>query len=41
MSTADMLEDLGYVVVEAASAEEAMQLIQSGIEPDLALQLHI
>jgi CheY-like chemotaxis protein len=28
MSTADMLSDFGYVVVEAASAEEALRLIE-------------
>lgn len=41
MSTADMLEDLGYIVVEAASAEEALQLIQSGVEPNLVLTDHL
>lgn len=41
MSTADMLEDLGYLVVEAGSAEEALQLIQSGVEPNLVLTDHL
>ena len=41
MSTADMLIDLGFEVVEAASAEEALQIIQSGLTPDLLVTDHL
>ncbi|MCP3734239.1 PAS domain S-box protein [Sphingomonas sp. RP10(2022)] len=41
MSTADMLVDLGYEVVEASSAEEALALLQNGIEPDLVVTDHL
>lgn len=41
MSTADMLADLGYDVVEAASAEEAMALIGQGLAPDLLVTDHL
>ena len=34
MSTADMLNDLGFTVVEAASGEQALQLIETGLRPD-------
>lgn len=40
-STADMLEDLGYVVVEAASAEEALRLLEDGLVPDLLVTDHL
>jgi PAS domain S-box-containing protein len=40
-STADMLEDLGYDVVEAASAEEALQLIKGGLRPDVLVTDHL
>jgi CheY-like chemotaxis protein len=30
VSTADMLGDLGYAVVEAASAEEALGIVDEG-----------
>jgi len=33
--TADMLSDLGYGVVQAASGAEALRLLRSGCEPDL------
>ena len=33
--TADMLGDLGYEVVQAASGAEALRLLRSGCEPDL------
>lgn len=34
MSTADMLGDLGFAVVEAGSGEEALSLIDNGLRPD-------
>jgi PAS domain S-box-containing protein len=40
-STTDMLTDLGYAVVEAASAEEALRLVNSGLEPDLLVTDHL
>jgi signal transduction histidine kinase len=33
--TADMIQDIGYEVIEAASASEALRFLQSGIEIDL------
>lgn len=41
MSTADMLIDLGYEVVEARSAEEALTLLQNGAEPSLVVTDHL
>ncbi|MDP1028397.1 PAS domain S-box protein [Sphingomonas sp. KR1UV-12] len=41
MSTADMLADLNYDVVEAGSAEEALRLIGDGLEPDLLVTDHL
>jgi CheY-like chemotaxis protein len=41
MSTADMLMDLGYEVVEACSGEEALQLIDGGLQPDLVVTDHL
>jgi CheY-like chemotaxis protein len=40
-STADMLEDLGYEVVQAASAEEALRLISGGLRPDVLMSDHL
>ena len=40
-STADMLVDLGYDVVEAASAEQALKLVQAGLVPDLLVTDHL
>jgi CheY-like chemotaxis protein len=40
-STADMLSDLGYAVVEAASAEEALALIDGGLAPDVLITDHL
>lgn len=40
-STADMLVDLGYDVVEAASAEQALQLVRTGLVPDLLVTDHL
>jgi PAS domain S-box-containing protein len=41
MSTADMLTDLGFEVVEANSAEDALQLIRSSASPDLLVTDHL
>jgi len=41
MSTAEMLGDLGYAVVEAASAEEALQRLREGLRPDLLMTDHL
>jgi PAS domain S-box-containing protein len=40
-STADMLEDLGYRVVEATSAEEALRALDEGLEFDLLVTDHL
>jgi CheY-like chemotaxis protein len=41
LSTADMLADLGYEVVEAASAEEALKIVEGGLVPDLLVSDHL
>jgi PAS domain S-box-containing protein len=41
ISTADMLDDLGYTVVEAGSAEEALRLIGDGLIPDVLVTDHL
>ncbi|MEH3039834.1 MAG: PAS domain S-box protein [Sphingomonas paucimobilis] len=41
MSTAHMLADLSYNVVEAASAEEALVLIDAGLMPDVLITDHL
>ena len=41
LSTADMLIDLGYAVVEAQSAEEALKLIDRGLKPDVLITDHL
>jgi PAS domain S-box-containing protein len=41
MSTADMLMDLGYQVVEVGSAEEALHLVAEGLAPDLLVTDHL
>ena len=41
MSTGDMLSDLGYHVVEADSAEDALILIREGLCPDLLVTDHL
>jgi CheY-like chemotaxis protein len=41
MSTADMLMDLGYTVVEASSAEEALKLVAGGLRPDVLVTDHL
>jgi CheY-like chemotaxis protein len=40
-STAEMLKDFGYSVVEAASAEEALSLHASGFKPKLLVTDHL
>ena len=41
MSTADMLMDLGYTVVEASSGEEAVRLVADGLRPDVLVTDHL
>lgn len=41
MSTADMLSELGYFVIEASSAEDAILLINGGLHPDLLITDHL
>ncbi|WP_338501506.1 GAF domain-containing protein [Sphingomonas kaistensis] len=41
LSTADMLIELGYAVVEASSAEEALDLLHCGLKPDLLVTDHL
>jgi len=41
MSTADMLGDLGFSVTEAGSAEEALRLIDDGLEIDVLVTDHL
>jgi CheY-like chemotaxis protein/two-component sensor histidine kinase len=41
MSTADMLADLGFSVLEAASAEEALRIIERGEHFDVLLTDHL
>jgi CheY-like chemotaxis protein len=41
MSTADMLGDLGFSVREARSAEEALRLIDDGLEIDVLVTDHL
>jgi PAS domain S-box-containing protein len=40
-STADMITDLGYEVLEATSAEEALRRLEEGIEPRLLITDHL
>jgi CheY-like chemotaxis protein len=40
-TVADMLADLGYRVVEAASAEEALAIVESGARVDLVVTDHL
>ena len=40
-STAEMLEDLGYVVVEAGSSEEAVNKLREGLRPDVLITDHL
>ena len=41
MSTADMLADLGYAVVESTSSEEALRLLDGGLRIDLLVTDHL
>jgi CheY-like chemotaxis protein len=41
MSTADMLSDLGFAVVEAASGEEAMRVLAGGQAVDVVVTDHL
>jgi PAS domain S-box-containing protein len=41
LSTADMLIELGYEVVEAGSGEEALRLLNRGVVPDLVVTDHL
>ncbi|MEW9855322.1 PAS domain S-box protein [Novosphingobium sp. M1R2S20] len=41
MSTAAMLQDLGYTVIEAASAEQALALVQAGQKFDVLVTDHL
>jgi PAS domain S-box-containing protein len=41
LSTADMLADMSYEVIEAASAEEALQLLDGGLVPDILVTDHL
>jgi PAS domain S-box-containing protein len=41
MSTADMLMEIGYDVVEACTGEEALRLIDGGLQPDLVVTDHL
>lgn len=40
-AAADMLTDIGYTVLEAASAEEAIRLIGGGLKPQLLVTDHL
>jgi CheY-like chemotaxis protein len=40
-TTADMLTDMGYAVVEAPSAEAAMRLMAEGLRPDVIITDHL
>jgi CheY-like chemotaxis protein/two-component sensor histidine kinase len=40
-TAAEMLAELGYVVVEASSADEAMRLLGQGLSPDLVVTDHL
>jgi CheY-like chemotaxis protein len=41
MSTADMLADMGFEVLEAGSAEEALRLLHEGAEVDILVTDHL
>jgi PAS domain S-box-containing protein len=41
LSTADMLSDIGFDVIEAASAEEALKVIESGARLELIVTDHL
>jgi CheY-like chemotaxis protein len=41
MSTAEMLSELGYSVVEASSAEDALRRVKDGLRPNLLVTDHL
>lgn len=41
MSTAEMLSELGYSVIEAGSAEDALQRVREGLRPNLLVTDHL
>ncbi|WP_309737038.1 PAS domain S-box protein [Sphingomonas sp. SORGH_AS_0742] len=41
LSTADMLADLGYEVIEASSAEQALRFLDDGVRVDLLVTDHL
>jgi PAS domain S-box-containing protein len=41
MSTADMLSDLGYTVIDTDSAEDALRLLTEGLVPSLVVTDHL
>ena len=41
MSTAEMLSELGYNVVEAGSAEDALRRVKDGLRPNLLVTDHL
>ena len=41
LTTAGMLTEIGYAVIEAASAEDALRILQSGIGIDLIVTDHL
>lgn len=41
MTTAEMLRELGYEVIEAGSAEEAIRLVAKGLRVDLVISDHL
>jgi signal transduction histidine kinase/CheY-like chemotaxis protein len=41
LSTAEMLSELGYTVVEAGSAEDALQRVKEGLRPNLLVTDHL
>jgi PAS domain S-box-containing protein len=41
MSTAEMLGELGYAIIEAGSAEEALDLLRDGLTPTLVVSDHL
>jgi CheY-like chemotaxis protein len=41
ISTADMLTELGYTVIEAGSAEMALRLVDGGLDPDVVVTDHL
>lgn len=41
LSTAEMLRELGYDVIEAGSAEDALRLLDEGLKPDILVTDHL